>query len=144
MSARTTDAPRFVRLVRLYALLAGGCDVATGLLLVAAPAFTLRLMGVHDAITELVWMRFVGAFVASVGALYLQALLPPRQGGPLARVRPALEATALVRTGIALFVGVSVATGALSAAWLSVFATDAAFAALQVVLLRRPEMRDAS
>lgn len=122
------------RIGRLTCLLAGACDVATGLLLVGAPDAALRLMRVGDPVTELVWMRFIGAFVAGVGALYLYGLAREPRGGP--RLAALMAATALVRTVIAIFVGGAMASGALSLAWISVFLTDASLAIAQVVLLR--------
>ena len=86
-----------------------------------------------------VYLRFLGAFVAGVGASYLYPLLLAALAG---RDRPGrlpavIEVTALVRTGVALFVAGAVAAGALAAPWLSVAGTDAALAALQLWLLAR-------
>ena len=119
-------------LVRLGCVIAGGMDVVTGLLLVAAPSFTLGLMLVSEVPAEPIWIRFIGAFVTGVGALYFLAL-----SGGGRRLRPLMEATALVRACIACFVGGALLSGALSLGWLSVVASDAGLAALQLVLLRK-------
>ena len=120
---------------RIYCLAAGACDVATGLLLVAAPRFTLSLMGVADALSEPAWMRFIGAFVLGVGSIYLYGIAREPRGG--ARLTHLMEATALVRAVVAVFTGWAIVAGELSPAWASVCATDAIFATAQVALLRK-------
>ncbi len=128
---------------RLFCLLAGGCDLATGLGLIAAPERVLAWMGIVAVPgAASVYLRFIGTFVAGVGASYLLPLLLDslRAGATAARpgrLPAVIEVTALVRTGVALFVTVAVVTGALAAAWLSVAGTDAALAALQLWLLGR-------
>lgn len=123
------------RIARLYCFLAGACDVTTGALLVASPEFTLGLMRVPDELSEAVWMRFIGAFVFGAGLLYLHALSRDPRGG--ARLTHVMEATAVLRGCIAVFTAGAIATGALSPAWLSVCLTDATFAIVQVVFLRK-------
>ena len=123
------------KLARLYCVLAGACDVVTGVLLVVAPVLALGLMRVPDPLAQPVWMRFIGAFVGGLGLVYLYGLARDPRGG--ARLSHLMEATALVRACIALFTGAAVIAGALSPAWLSVCLTDATFAIVQVVLLKR-------
>lgn len=123
------------RLARATCLVAGACDLTTGLLLLAAPVATLRLMRAHDALSEPAWMRFIGAFVLGVGLLHLYGLLREPRGG--ARLTHLMEATALLRLVVAAFTASAVATGTLSAAWLSVTMTDGTFALAQVALLRK-------
>jgi hypothetical protein len=124
-----------------YCFAAGCMDVATGILLMAAPAFTLKLMLVADPLVQPVFLRFVGAFVAGLGSLYFLALLRRFEPGRLAAI---MEATSLVRAIIAVFVTVSVAWGPLSPPWLSVAATDAGLAIAQIVMLRRGMFADVS
>jgi hypothetical protein len=50
-----------------YQMLTGFSDSSTGVLLIAAPEFTLRLMGLHVPADALPFLSFVGAFVLSVG-----------------------------------------------------------------------------
>jgi len=146
----------------LFAALAGSCDLATGLLLIASPLRTLSWMGIAAGGTgggdAVVYLRFIGAFVAGVGASYLyplvlSALAPVRtqartqvpaqtRAQAPARARPGrlpavIEVTALVRAGVALFVTGAVISGALSPPWLSVAGTDAGLAALQLWMLAR-------
>jgi len=132
-------------LVRAYFLAAGGCDLATGALLLALPGLALAAVswagagvgaGPLPAPAEPVYLRFVGAFVAGVGASYLYPFLPgvvPRPG----RLATVAEGTALVRGSVALFLGAAVAAGALAAGWLVVAAVDGLLAAVQLGLLAR-------
>lgn len=131
------------RLGRVYCALAGSCDLITGLALIAAPGTVLGWMGIAG-VPEVAWpyLRFVGAFVAGVGASYLYPLWPwllsvLGTGERPGRLPAIIEVTALVRTGVALFLVGAVAAGALSAPWLSVAATDATLAVLQLWLLSR-------
>lgn len=128
------------RPVRIYCLLAGSGDFLTGLLLVAAPLFTLRLMGIASIPAEPVYLRFVGAFVGGVGALYLYpfALSAARRAQRLDTV---LEATALVRIVVALVVGGCIASGTLEVRWITVALTDAVLAAVQIGILSRQARR---
>lgn len=126
------------RAVGLGCLVAGLVDVTTGVLLVSVPGRTLQLMMVPEVVAPAVFMRFIGAFVAGVGLLYVVAWRWPG-GGRRAHL---MEATALVRAVVALFVGTAIAAGALSLPWLSVTCTDAALAAAQLALLRRGLFRE--
>lgn len=125
---------RFLRLARIFAALAGGGDLLTGLGLVAAPALTLAAMGVRVPGAEaLVFVSFVGAFVGAVGASYLFALW---NGAP-ERLRAVFRITVLFRLAAGGYVAAAVAAGRLEWPWLSVTATDFFIAAAQVWFLRR-------
>lgn len=119
--------------VRLFALAVGAMDASTGLLLVVAPLTVLRWMWIPTPPLEPIWLRFIGAFVAGVGTIYLYALA--RAGAGL--LLPALELTAIVRASVGLFVGAAILLGALPAAWLTVAVTDLALAAFQLGMVRR-------
>ena len=125
-------------LILLYHYAAGICDTSTGLLLLFAPAFTLRLMGITRTPQPLFYASYVGVFVLCVGASYL--VVP---GTALARAvrgtcwRTQWLLTAVFRTAIATFVIAQVAIHAMHPAWLGGAFTDAAFAAIQWVGLRR-------
>lgn len=128
------SAPVSHRLVRIYAALVGAMDTATGVALIAAPAFTLTQMGAQVPGAEaLAFVRFVGVFVGAVGASYLFALAL----GGVARLRTVLEVTAVVRVAAGLFTGVAVATGYFDPAWLAVTGTDLTCAAVQVWILMK-------
>lgn len=120
----------------LFCLVAGGGDAATGLLLVAAPALVLRLLGIARPAADLALLRFVGVFVACVGLAYLHPWLR-RRAHRRGRLLAALEMTAAVRLAVALFLGLAVASGALEIPWLRVGLYDAAVALAQIGLLAR-------
>lgn len=108
-------------------------DFSTGLGLVFLPALTLQLMGVAVPGDEaLLFVRFVGVFVASVGASYLWALT-----APALRLRLVFGFTNIFRTGAGTFTGICVIAGYLSPGWLAVTAADIALVVLQTWFLRR-------
>ncbi len=121
------------RLITVYCLLAGACDAVTGALLVSAPIATLKLMGVADLPAEPIYMRFIGVFVGSVGLAYLYPFLFTDRSG--VRQAVVLEVTALVRLGVALFLGISIARAALAPAWSTVLLTDLGLAIAQLWML---------
>ena len=123
-----------LRRARWLALLVGLMDAGTGLGLLIAPGLVLKLMLVPAPVEEAwIFVRWVGVFVAAVGASYLWALW---RGG-VTRLIVVLECTLLFRTAVAIFVLAAWHLDALSTAWLSVAATDLAVAALQALLLEQ-------
>lgn len=117
-----------------YCLAVGSLDALTGVALVSAPSFTLRLMGVPELPPADVFVRWVGVFVAGVGASYLYPfVLAPRARA--ARLVVILEVTALLRTVVGTFVTVCLASGLLARSWTSVPLTDLSLAALQLWML---------
>jgi hypothetical protein len=116
-------------------LLAGACDASTGALLVADPSLVVRLLRLEPAPLDSVYLRFVGVFVGAVGFAYLYALM--RWGARAwTQIVAVLEITAGFRLAVAVFVGASVAAGALGYTWLVVAASDLAIAVSQLALLR--------
>ncbi|HEY0947161.1 MAG TPA: hypothetical protein VGD81_17900 [Opitutaceae bacterium] len=127
-------ADSWLKGARGLAVAAGGLDFATGLGLVGAPAFTLARMGAPVPGGEaLLYVRFVGVFVAAVGASYLGALAL----GGARRLRSVFEFTLLFRLGAGTFTGLAVARGLLAPAWLAVTATDFALVGAQSWLLTK-------
>lgn len=121
------------RMTRVYAVFAGGADFCTGLGLVCVPQVVLPLMGlVPPAGEALVFLRWVGVFVGTVGACYWWGLLRPAAG-----LRAMLELTLLFRVAVGLFGVVAILRGWLAPVWASVPATDLALAAAQGWLLRK-------
>ena len=133
------------RLLVLYQLLTGLSDASTGILLIAAPALTLRLMGVHGAAGSLVWLSYVGAFVLSTGAacLYGAWLVTRAFAFRVQRLEVVWVLTAITRGTVALFVFVHVASGTLEPGWLTVALSDGALALIQVTGLAKGWLRDA-
>jgi len=114
-------------------LVAGGLDLGTGLSLVAVPQWILPLMGVDVPGSDgLVYLRFVGAFVAAVGASYLWVLAAPRE-----RLRTVLGVTILFRLAAGGYSLAAIALGTLPIAWISVPVTDLGLVALQSWLLAK-------
>ncbi len=119
----------------LFALAAGLGDLGTGVALVAAPELVLRLLALPP-VAETVLLRFVGVFVASVGAAYFWPFLAEPRARP-GRLRAAFALTAVPRFAVAGFLATAVATGALAPPWLLVGGYDALVAVAQLRL--RPE-----
>jgi len=122
----------FRRWLILYQCAAGLCDASTGLLLIAAPVWTLGLMGLTIIPHPIAFVRYIGVFVLSLGLTYLWAAirwpLTPR-----AQIAWSTQwkITALIRALVAVFVVWQVASAAMEVRWMSVALTDAAFALIQ-------------
>ncbi|HET7537531.1 MAG TPA: hypothetical protein VFJ90_13820 [Candidatus Didemnitutus sp.] len=126
------------QLAQWYVLAAGALDFSTGLGLVWAPPPVLALMRVTEPETEaLIYLRWVGAFVAAVGFVYLWAYYRAER----ALLRAMLELTIWFRLAAGGFAAWAIATGHLPRGWLSVPLTDAALAVVQIWLLRRGVFR---
>ncbi|MFT3783157.1 MAG: hypothetical protein QM790_14205 [Nibricoccus sp.] len=127
------------KLARVVALLAGTLDFCTGLGLVFAPKLLLPLMRVttpgEDA---LIYLRFVGAFVAAVGGSYLWALV---RGGT-ERLRSTLELTIIFRLLAGGYSSAAIVMGWLPIAWSSVPLTDFTLVCLQFWLVKKLSSHD--
>jgi hypothetical protein len=122
----------------LYQYIAGLCDTGTGLLLIVAPAWTLRLMGLTIIPRPVVFVRYIGVFVLSVGLTYLWAAARwPLTSRAHLGWSAQWKITALVRTLVAVFVVGQVASSTLESRWISVALSDGAFAAIQWIGLRK-------
>ena len=117
--------------LNLWSLCVGAMDALTGLLLIIAPLFTLRLMGITPpSVQATVFLGWIGVFVMSVGLGYGLALIRSSYGPPI------WFFTALVRTAVAVFVTIRVLDGSLETRWILVGITDAAVAIVQFFILR--------
>lgn len=125
------------RATTLYCLLAGACDGLTGLMLLAAPLFTLQMMRISPLPAEPIYMRWIGAFVFSVGSSYGLPFIARDSQTRHRRLISMLEMTAWIRVCIGLFVAVGVATQQLAPGWITVAITDGALAAAQFGMLKR-------
>lgn len=138
MSARVSAAHWSVAQRRVALLLGavGAGELATGAALLIAPGWVCRALGASPVAEAWIWLRWIGIFVAAVGALYLFPLF----GGSALRglrFRFALEATSLVRLLVAAFVAISILTDALETGWALVGVYDAAVGVGQLALLVR-------
>ena len=133
------------RLLVLYQLLTGASDAATGVLLLMAPAFTLRLMRLHaPAAAALVYLSYIGAFVLAVGMACLYGAWLATRTGCAAKLEVVWLLTAMTRGVVAVFVAAKVLSGALEAGWITVALSDGFYAVLQIVGLTRGWLSDAA
>ena len=120
-----------LKFLRLWSLAVGSMDASTGLMLIFAPALTLRLMQVPEVEpSSLVFLSWMGVFIGSVGLSYTWVLKGCREAETV------WVFTALVRTAVACFLVVKITAGDLPPAWLLVAATDAIVAFGQWAILR--------
>jgi len=120
-----------------YQLLAGASDTTTGLLLLIAPAFTLRLMQLHAPAAAMVYLSFVGAFVFAVGLAYLYGAYVLACNGSIRRLEMVWLLTAFTGTSVAAFVISQVLTSELEAGWLMVALTDGVLVLIQAIGFRK-------
>lgn len=122
----------------LYQYAAGLCDASTGVLLIAAPAFTLGLMGLAVIPQPVAFVRYIGVFVLAVGVTYLwTALRWPLNEHACLVWSTQWKITALIRMLVAMFVLWQVATSGIEPRWITVAFSDGLFAAIQVVGLAK-------
>jgi hypothetical protein len=127
---------RFEKTGYVFSMLAGACDGATGILLLAAPLFTLKLMGISTLPAEPIYMQWIGAFVFSVGCSYFIPFLSRDVEARRRRATGIFEFTSFIRLVIATFTGISIFRGTLDASWIAVTFTDLFLAAAQITLLK--------
>ena len=125
-----------------YQLLIGISDTLTGALLIVAPKLTLRLMRLHAPAESLPFVSFIGAFVFAVGLSCLYGAYVTSIRPCASKVEVVWLVTALVRSSVAIYVLVSVMTGALEAGWLTVAVSDGACVVIQATGLRRGWLRN--
>ena len=123
---------------RRYAVAVGLLDFVTGIALLVAPDVTLAAMGASSPDRSAqVFVRFVGVFVATVGASYLHGAREPGEA-----FRTMLRLTRLFRLGAGGFTGIAVLAGGLEPAWYVVTATDLACVLVQSWFLQKGAGRD--
>ncbi len=127
-----------------YQLLIAFSDTATGVLLVVAPVWTMRLMHLHVPSDALAFLSFIGAFVFSVGLSCLYGALLLAQGDYGAKIEMVWLLTAITRGAVAIFIVAQVLASTLEVGWLTVAATDGACVVIQAIGLRRGWLRDAA
>lgn len=130
------------RILFLYQLLTGLSDGSTGLLLITAPALTLRLMGLHVAANALPFLSYIGAFVLSVGIACLYGAALTARPGFAAKLEVVWLLTAITRGIVALFVIARILDGTLEVGWITVAVSDGIFALVQAVGLAKGWITD--
>ena len=114
-----------------WSVAVGSMDAITGLLLVQSPKLVLKSLGIAlPSADALVFVSWVGAFVAGVGLCYAMALGERRRG------KAVWQITALLRTVVAVFLISRLAAHTLVSAWWVVALTDLVVAVVQMVVLR--------
>ena len=120
-----------------YQLIAGASDTSTGALLIAAPVFTIRLMGLTVPRDATPFLSFIGAFVLAVGLSYLYGALLIRRSGGMPRLEAVWLLTAIIRSSVAIFILAAVLSGTLPAGWLTIAVFDGICVLIQARGLHR-------
>jgi hypothetical protein len=127
----------FRRILFFYQLLTGLSDTSTGILLIAAPAVTLHLMGLSARSGSLLFLSFVGVFVLSVGVACLYGAWLARLPVFAFRLREVWILTAIARGLVAIFLLFKMLRGELEPGWSSAAVSDGLLALIQIVGLQR-------
>lgn len=130
------------RILLVYQLLTGFSDTSTGLLLLFAPALTLRLMRLQVAPAALPFLSYVGAFVLSVGLACLYGAYVIGRAAAAPRLETVWLLTGVTRALVALFVITQIVGGGLQPGWVSVAITDGIFAIVQGIGLAKGWLSD--
>ena len=125
-----------------YQLITGFSDPSTGLLLILAPALTLRLMHLQAASGALPFLSYIGSFVLSVGLACLYGGLLATRAASSQKLEVVWVLTAITRAIVAIFLISSVLSGALESGWITVAAFDGGLALLQTIGLSRGWLAD--
>ncbi len=120
-----------------YQLIAGVSDTFTGMLLIAAPIFTIRMMGLSVPYDAIPFLSFIGAFVLAVGLSYLYGALLVRRSSGVPRLEAVWLLTAIIRSSVAIFVLAAVVNGTLAPGWLTIAIFDGICVLIQARGLRR-------
>lgn len=120
-----------------YQLVAGFSDTSTGALLIAAPLFTIRFLGLVVPPDATPFLSFIGAFVMAVGLSYLYGALLVRRTNGAQRLEAVWLLTAIIRSSVAIFVLAAVLSGSLPAGWLAIAVFDGICVLIQARGLRR-------
>ena len=132
------------RLLLGYQMLTGLSDTGTGLLLIFAPALTLRLLGLHVSFESLPFLSYIGMFVLSVGIACLYGAFLASRVAFAEKLEVVWLLTGITRALVALFVIAKILAGTLEPAWATVAASDGAFALLQAIGLSKGWLANAA
>lgn len=120
-----------LRSLRIVQALVGAMDTLTGVLLVFAPAWTLRLMGIRDIPESLTMVSWVGIFVFAVGLSYFLINWAGEATADLSAWRMQWKITGAVRLAVGTFVAWQIMKGNLEPTWKTVAITDLVVAGAQ-------------
>ena len=124
-------------LLLAYQLLAGFSDTSTGVLLMAAPVFTIHMMGLAVPQDATPFLSFIGAFVLAVGLSYFYGAILVRRNTGVHRLETVWLLTAITRSSVAIFVLTAVLNSTLAPGWLTIAIFDAVCVLIQARGLRR-------
>ncbi|MGA8087803.1 MAG: hypothetical protein WCA10_10875 [Terracidiphilus sp.] len=120
-----------------YQLITGVSDASTGALLIAAPVFTVRMMGLSVPRDAAPFLSFIGAFVLAVGLSYLYGAMLIHRTGGVPRLEAVWLLTAIIRSSVAIFVVAAVLNGTLALGWITIAIFDGICVCIQARGLRR-------
>jgi len=120
-----------------YQLIAGVSDASTGALLIVAPVFTIRMMGMSVPRDATPFLSFIGSFVLAVGISYLYGAMLIHRTDGVPRLEAVWLLTAIIRSSVAIFVLAAVLSGTLAAGWLTIAIFDGICVCIQARGLRR-------
>ena len=124
-------------LLLAYQLLAGFSDASTGALLIVAPLFTIRMMGLTVPREATPFVSFIGAFVMAVGLSYLYGALLVRRTSGAPKLETVWLVTAIIRSSVAIFLLAAILNRTLAAGWLTVAVFDGICVLIQASGLRK-------
>lgn len=119
------------RLLFAYQAITGISDTGTGLMLIFAPVFTLRLMQLHVPPDAVPFLSYIGAFVFSVGIACFYGGYLTIQASFAQKLEAVWLLTAITRGSVAIFILIKIFTGILEPGWTTVAITDGSFTLLQ-------------
>ncbi len=124
--------------LKLWTAAVGAMDALTGLLLIFAPGLVLRLLGI-DAPSDgsLVFLSWIGVFVAAVGLSYAFAFVRNRGWGEAVWLF-----TGLVRIMVCVFLVTRITMEDMDRAWIVVAVSDGVVAAVQFAVVRKGWWRE--
>ena len=131
-----------LKILRVVQALVGAMDTLTGVLLVAAPAFTLRLMGIREVPESLAMVSWVGIFVFAVGLSYFLVNWRGESAADLAGWRMQWKITGVVRLAVGTFVAWQIVAGGLETTWKTVAMTDFLVAGAQFLGLAQGWLKE--
>lgn len=113
-----------------FLVLLGAGDLLTGLVLIGRPGWVLSPLGVESPRPD-IFLRWIGVFVAMVGAATIVPWFERDPAARAARMRDASAWSAQTRCAVSAFVALAVLSGALATGFAVVGAWDALAAVAQ-------------
>jgi uncharacterized membrane protein YhaH (DUF805 family) len=132
------------RLLFAYQMLTGLSDATTGVLLIFAPALTLRLMRLHEISSALSFLSFAGAFVLSIGIACLYGASLATREDFVPKLEVVWLLTAITRALVAIFITAKIVSGSFEVGWATVAVSDGALALIQGIGLWKGWLADAA